>query len=537
MPDQTSPTPPTPPTPPISLAALLAREELGLRQVAGPTNTATGADTDADAVVHADTVIHWVHTSEMADPYPYLLGGELLLTAGVLLSDADHYVSRVVAAGAAALGFGVAPVYDTVPDALVEACGRYGLPLIEVPPQTPFTAVARAVWLLMAQARHHELRRVSQAQQGLATAAARPDPVPAVLHQLATRLGGAGGWTVLLGPGGAEIASAGGVPAPETRATLNRLAHVVNPSLRDAVGGGGAGTHSGGASAAEGAPPQRPAPASATDSVGDTHLAAYALAGGQDLVLGVAADRREGGDHTIAGVAAVLLSLLTTPHQGSAEAGRTTALVRLLLGADATAVAPLLGAGDWTVVHARPAAPGSPDPLSAAALAADLGSALLAPDANGAVQILLTGDRDIAPQPGWTLGVGPPVPPHDLPASATRAAQASHRAEATRRDLVRDRGEAGAGVTSLVAPDEARAHARVQLAPISASPALTGTLRTWLSLHGSWDRTAVALNVHRNTVRQRIARCAALLGADLDDADVRMDLWFALRWLEEPGKV
>ena len=65
--------------------------------------------------------------------------------------------------------------------------------------------------------------------------------------------------------------------------------------------------------------------------------------------------------------------------------------------------------------------------------------------------------------------------------------------------------------------------------PISAVPALTETLRTWLSLHGGWDRTAVALSVHRNTVRQRIARCAALLGTDLDDPDVRMELWFALR--------
>ena len=42
----------------------------------------------------------------------------------------------------------------------------------------------------------------------------------------------------------------------------------------------------------------------------------------------------------------------------------------------------------------------------------------------------------------------------------------------------------------------------------------------------------VALAVHRNTVRQRIARCAALLEADLDDADVRMELWFALRHAE-----
>ncbi|SCE51721.1 PucR C-terminal helix-turn-helix domain-containing protein [Streptomyces sp. DvalAA-43] len=53
------------------------------------------------------------------------------------------------------------------------------------------------------------------------------------------------------------------------------------------------------------------------------------------------------------------------------------------------------------------------------------------------------------------------------------------------------------------------------------------TVRT--SLHGSWDRTATALRIHRNTVRQRIARCAALLDADLDDMDVRTELWFALR--------
>ena len=67
-------------------------------------------------------MIHWAHTSEMADPYPYLLGGELLLTAGVHIPEAagsgtyfDDYVSRIVAAGGAALGFGLAPVHDTVP--------------------------------------------------------------------------------------------------------------------------------------------------------------------------------------------------------------------------------------------------------------------------------------------------------------------------------------------------------------------------------------------------------------------------------------
>ncbi|MFE3248494.1 PucR family transcriptional regulator [Streptomyces sp. NPDC059209] len=479
MPEPSAP----PPTPPVPLAALLADGPLGLRLVAGLPDARTER-----------VAVHWVHTSEMADPYPYLLGGELLLTAGVQLTDAhaETYVKRVVEAGAAALGFGVAPVFDTVPESLVEACDRHGLPLLEIPRHIPFTTVARGVWRLMAEARHRELRRVTEAQQGLAAAAARPDPVPAVLRQLAVRLGGR---AVLFAPDGAELHATGRDPAPGTRTALARLARVVNPPH---------GT--------------------ATDTAGGAPLAAYALGGGQGLVLGVAAGSREAGDHTVTGVAVVLLSLLTAPHQGAAEAARSAALVRLLLGATPTEAAPLLGPGPWTVVHAH----GGGTPFAASALGAALGSALAETD--GATVRVLT-DRPVTAQQGWTLGASAPVGPAALAEADTHAERALRHAEATRADLVHHRDPGPDALTALVPPEEAAAHARARLAPISGSPALTETLRTWLSLHGSWDRTAVALTVHRNTVRQRIARCATLLEADLDEADVRMDLWFALRRL------
>lgn len=209
----------------------------------------------------------------MADPYPYLLGGELLLTAGVQLTDPDTYVARLVQAGAAALGFGVAPVYDTVPAALVEACDRHGLPLLEVPPETRFTAVARAVWRLMAEARHRELRRVTRAQQALATAAARPDPVPAVLRQLAVQLEGR---VALLTADGGVLHAAGGRPAPDVQTALARLARVVAPSASSAPS-----APSGPTGPAQGAAPgvmppgaappaaglgRKPSPSSATDT-------------------------------------------------------------------------------------------------------------------------------------------------------------------------------------------------------------------------------------------------------------------------------
>ncbi|MFD7322834.1 PucR family transcriptional regulator ligand-binding domain-containing protein [Streptomyces sp. NPDC059875] len=496
--------PPAPPAPPVSLAALLSRQDLGLRLLAGPP----------------DAAIHWVHTSEMADPYPYLLGGELLMTAGVQLPDPAHYVERVVAAGAAALGFGVAPVYDTVPAALVAACERHGLPLLEVPPQTPFTAVARAVWRLMAEARHRELRRVTEAQQSLATAAARPAPVPAVLGALASRLGGR---AVLYAADGSAYAAAGRAIGAEAEAALRDLAGVVGPR----PGG----------------------PASASADGGGMRLAAYALGGG-GLALGVAAERREAADHTIAGVAVVLLSLLTAPHRGADVSARDAALVRLLLGAPPEEAAPALGPGPWTVVHARG---GDGTPLAAATLASALGTPLVdagEPEDTGAtesgrhagepsgrtgkptrpghegraaVRLLLPASSPVTAQPGWTLGAGAPVEARDLAVGDAQAARALRRAEATRAALVRHRP---AGFGGLMDREEASAYARTLLAPIGEP--LIETLRTWLSLHGNWDRTAVALDIHRNTVRQRIARCATLLEMDLDDADVRMELWFAL---------
>ncbi|WP_443061514.1 PucR family transcriptional regulator [Streptomyces sp. NBC_00414] len=501
MPDAVAPaTPAVPPTPPVPLAALLAREDLGLRQIAGPRESAT--------------VIHWAHTSEMADPYPYLLGGELLLTAGVHIPEAagsgtyfDAYVSRIVEAGGSALGFGVAPVHDTVPRALVEACDHYGLPLVEVPPRTTFSGVARAVWQLMAQARHTELRRVTEAQQSLAAAAARPDPVPSVLRQLAQRVGGR---AALYAPDGGEVASAGRLPGPgagaEVGAALAGLAGVVRP----ADGGSGG-----------------PTPSSASDTVAGVHLAAYALGTGQGFVLGVAAPRRDPGDHTIASVGAVLLSLLTGEHQSSTGAARSSALVRMLLGAAPEEVAPLLDAGElWVVVHARPDGP-APDAVAASALGAALGSPLV--DVHGDVVRVLVpaGHREPVAQPGWTCGVSAAVVPGEWGVADTQAARALSRARATRADLVRH-GERP-GLAGLVPSAEAAAHARAVLAPVAGNSALTETLRTWLSLHGSWDRTAVALSVHRNTVRQRVARCGVLLDVDLDDPDVRMELWFALR--------
>ena len=97
-----------------------------------------------------DAPVRWAHASELIDPVPYMEGGELLLITALKLDAEDAeamrtYVRRVAGAGVVGLGFAVGVNYEGVPDALVEAAGRRTCRCSEVPRQTPFIAISKAV--------------------------------------------------------------------------------------------------------------------------------------------------------------------------------------------------------------------------------------------------------------------------------------------------------------------------------------------------------------------------------------------------------
>jgi purine catabolism regulator len=82
-------------------------------------------------------------------------------------------------------------------------------------------------------------------------------------------------------------------------------------------------------------------------------------------------------------------------------------------------------------------------------------------------------------------------------------------------------------------PELLASYSDAVLAPLDALEArergeLLHTLEEWLRANGAWEVAAGRLSVHRNTVRNRIARVASLLGRPLD-ADRRMELWLALQ--------
>ena len=83
-----------------------------------------------------DRPVRWVHISELADPTPWLSGGELLLTTGMNLSEPEAqraFVERLVAHDLSGLGLGVGFAHAEAPDALREAAAELGLPAVRGP--------------------------------------------------------------------------------------------------------------------------------------------------------------------------------------------------------------------------------------------------------------------------------------------------------------------------------------------------------------------------------------------------------------------
>ncbi|MEV3985292.1 PucR family transcriptional regulator [Nonomuraea sp. NPDC049758] len=181
-----------------------------LRQLAGAA--AAGA---------LDAEVRWVAVSELADPTPFLEGSELLLTTGIRLEgDFSGYVARLVGREVAGLGFGVGLSHEHVPAALVAAADEAGLPLFEVPRETPFIAIGKVVSELLAAEQYDEITRAFAAQGRLTRAALRPEGMHAVIDRVAKEIDG---WAVLLDEAGEVRHATPGADVPVVVAELRRL--------------------------------------------------------------------------------------------------------------------------------------------------------------------------------------------------------------------------------------------------------------------------------------------------------------------------
>lgn len=144
----------------ISLAALLGVKSLNLSKVGV-----------AETTWHED--INWVAVTELEDPQRFINGGELILTTGLRLKSAPEqrrFVRQVQRAGAVGIGFGVGLSHEAVPPALLAEANRWGLPVVEVPYETPFIAIGKLVADAQSADHYAKLERLIAGHQVLARA-------------------------------------------------------------------------------------------------------------------------------------------------------------------------------------------------------------------------------------------------------------------------------------------------------------------------------------------------------------------------------
>ena len=140
-----------------------------------------------------DREVTWIHVSELADPTPWLEGGELLVTTGIGIGATPAarraYLRRLAVHGLAGLAFGTGFGHDSVPRQLVVEAERLGFPIVVVPYEVPFIAITKAAATSLANERLARLEHALAIHEQLSATVLEGRGVQALLAILCEHLG------------------------------------------------------------------------------------------------------------------------------------------------------------------------------------------------------------------------------------------------------------------------------------------------------------------------------------------------------------
>ena len=115
--------------------------------------------------------IRWVHNVSVPDVANWLHGGELVLTTMFNLPDADdaqcEFLRQLAAKGVVAVVITIGNMLDHIPDYLRGVGNELDLPLIELPYETPFVDIAKAINERISQENLDKFSRALTIQQRL----------------------------------------------------------------------------------------------------------------------------------------------------------------------------------------------------------------------------------------------------------------------------------------------------------------------------------------------------------------------------------
>lgn len=541
-----------------------------------------------------DAPIVWVHSSESADPTPYLEGGEMLLVTGLQWPDElpkepqgesresparqslGGYAARLADAGVRGIGFGIGVAHAAIPQWFVDECEQSGVPLLSVPLETPFIAISKRVARGVGDERRQEFANLYHNQQQLIRSTRQIDPVRGIVTKTAQLVGG---WAAFLNPAGS------------VRESSHHFLPVDVDGLSDAL---------------------------TFSKLGEAKffqargydIAVLHVASADRITLGYLVAGCKGGkgalDQTLCAEAATLLALSAG---GSSRGIRALTHFRSAMTRDC-----LEGRSDAVVRYADDLWGGMPrEPLEvlrimgedaavedAARLFEPFGSHIarsMNPVVYGKLDDELWVVVSQGNAPEWlgqlgkdsriTVGESSGCTWHDLARARHEAFQAGLQALASGAKAVRY-GETGgaASLEAMVDPAAMRAFADLRLAPIAnlvfdrstgprteasgktaegragagnaavgrravgglgASPGdgmhgadavhAVDVVRAWVSCRGRVEEASRLLGVHRHTMTKYVAKVGEILHMEMGDPGVMAELWYACRYTRFGSKL
>jgi purine catabolism regulatory family protein/PucR-like helix-turn-helix protein/diguanylate cyclase with GGDEF domain len=522
--------------------------------------------TDVDVTLlagegHLDVPVRWVHISELADPTPWLSGGELLLTTGIGLDSAKRqrdYIATLADHGLAGLGLGTGFTHDKVPKALADAARDRDFPLFEVPYELPFIALTEKAFTRLVNEQYALLQRSIAAQERLQRIVLSERGLDAIVGALATLVGG----PALVFDGRGELQALRTFRRELDDEVVSALGEELRDRARRGDGRGFVPGHAelttralalpvGGADTSGRSVPQAWLVA-AKDSGGLAEIDRLIL---QQAVTVVALEllRRRVADTTERRLAGDVLSAAIAAELEGAELARR--LEPFGLGGQVSAL--VVTPPERAKLEACEAA-------LAEALRGEAVSGLVAPSGANVVALLPSflddelfelAERAVA-RVGELLGARPAAGVgRAVPAGRAREAYHEARCALEARELGATapdgsaNGAARQGVAtyrdlgsfqlllSLQDSDALALFCESLLGPIENGEGHYGgelmrSLEAFIECNGQWEAAARRLYCHRHTLRYRIRKVEELTGRDLASARDRIEFWLALRGRE-----